>query len=333
MKISLKLKIRLALIFIFGLLILVVATSYFSLFKITQRTKTVFKANFESLHFVEEMRESLETESGKPDFEKFETNLTKQEANTTEIGEPEATAQLRGAFLKYKNTPTDSSAGKKMLRNLAEIHALNQNAIVRANDETYNLSEKFAFWLAVIATFSLLLAFTFILNFPDYIASPVVRLKEAILKIADKNYSERIREKSNDEFGELATAFNTMAERLDDFEKSNLAKIIREKQRVEAVISLFPDAAIGLDESRKILFVNPSAANLLALKPAEVVGKYAPDVALYNDLLREILKNDGAKMPLKIFADGREETFEQKIFEVSDENGAAIGQFIMLRKQ
>lgn len=332
MKISLKTKLRLALIFIFGLMMLVVATSHFSLFKITERTKTVFKANFESLHFVEEMRESLEPETVAADFEKFENSLKKQEANITEIGEPEATAGLREAFLTFKKTPSDSSARRKMLQKLAEIHQLNQIAIIRANDETYQMTEKFAFWLAMIGTFSALFAFTFIFNFPDYIARPVVRLKEAILKVADKNYSERVRVLSHDEFGEVATAFNVMAERLDDFEKGNLAKIIRAKQRVEALISMFPDAVVGLDEGRKILFVNPPAADLFALKPAEVVGKYAPDVALHNDLLRELLKNEDPKTPLKIFADGAEQVFEPKTFEVLDDVGAAIGQFILLRR-
>jgi nitrogen fixation/metabolism regulation signal transduction histidine kinase len=328
MKISLKQKLRFALIFVFGLMLAVVAASHFALFKITDRTKNIFKANYESLEFVEKMRATLDV----ADFQNFEKTLAQQEANITEIGETEATAALREGFSALKNAPADSLARRQVLRQLAEIHQLNRAAIVRSNDETYQMTERYGTSLAMLGTLSVLLAFTLIFNFPDYIARPVVRLKDALLAVADKNYAERIHVLSHDEFGELATAFNLMAERLDAFEHSSLASVLRAKQRVEAVISLFPDAVLGLDEARKILFLNPAAAALLALKPAEVVGKYAPDVALYNDLLRELLKNNAPKATLKIFADGAEKSFESKVFEVLGEKEVSIGTFILLRQ-
>lgn len=85
-------------------------------------------------------------------------------------------------------------------------------------------------YLTVIGAFCFLISFSFIINFPAYIANPIRDLTEGIKAIANKNYSQRLNFSSFDEFGELATAFNSMAEKLDHYEHSNLAKILFEKR-------------------------------------------------------------------------------------------------------
>jgi len=54
--------------------------------------------------------------------------------------------------------------------------------------------------------------FTFIVNFPSYIANPIKELTKGIQAITNKNYEQRLHFSSEDEFGELASAFNSMAE-------------------------------------------------------------------------------------------------------------------------
>ena len=112
----------------------------------------------------------------------------------------------------------------------------------------------------------LLVGFTFIFNFPSGSFRPVAKLTEAIKAIANKNYGERIHMKRKDEFGDLANAFNTMAERLDEYEHSNLSKILFEKRRAEAVINSLKDASIGIDNKGTVLFANQQALQLLNLK-------------------------------------------------------------------
>ena len=143
MILSLKLKLRLALVFIFGLLLLVVSSSHYALFKITDRTKNVFKANYESLEYVEQMRAALDV----PDFQQFEQYLKKQERNVTEVGEAEVTVLLREGFTNFLKVRSDTLR-RQVRQHLSTIHQLNRQAIIRANDATYALAESYAFWLA-----------------------------------------------------------------------------------------------------------------------------------------------------------------------------------------
>ncbi|MBK8292900.1 MAG: HAMP domain-containing protein [Flammeovirgaceae bacterium] len=55
------------------------------------------------------------------------------------------------------------------------------------------------------------------------IANPIKELTESIKQIATGNYSERVHFESHGEFGQLAQSFNTMAEKLEEYNNSNLA--------------------------------------------------------------------------------------------------------------
>jgi len=165
---------------------------------------------------------------------------------------------------------------------------------------------------------------------PGIISAPVSSLSEGIVEIAKKNYKKRIFLKQQDEFGDLAGSFNIMAEKLDEYEHSNLSQIKFEKSRIETIIDQMRDGIIGLDEKKNILFLNAVAEKLLGLKEKDILGKYAPDIALRNDLMRTILREDEEKKELKIFADRKESYFNKDILNVTN-NEQVIGQVIVLR--
>jgi PAS domain S-box-containing protein len=165
---------------------------------------------------------------------------------------------------------------------------------------------------------------------PAIISDPISSLSEGIREIAKKNYKKRIFLKQNDEFGDLASSFNIMAEKLDEYESSNLSKIKFEKSRIETIINQMKDGIIGLDNDQHILFLNVVAENLLGLHEKEIIGQYAPDVALRNDLMRTLLQADKEKKDLKIYADRKESYFSKEILNVTA-NEEVIGHVIVLR--
>ena len=58
-----------------------------------------------------------------------------------------------------------------------------------------------------------MLAFTLLVNLPGSIANPIRELTDSIRQIAAQNYAERVHFEGHDEFGELARAFNSMAQK------------------------------------------------------------------------------------------------------------------------
>ena len=327
-----KTKLYLGLIFLFIVIIVIGVLGIVSLDKMANDSQAILKANYESLQYVKNMQQALDgIEIHDPaSYQIFDKNLTAQEKNLTEAGEKDATADVRTRFGLLVKSDSTIALISSIRTSLYKIQELNMNAIVRKNDEAQHTADKAKMYLIFIGTFCFLISFSFIINFPRYIANPINDLTEGIKEIANKNYSQRLHFRSSDEFGELANAFNSMAERLDQYEHSNLAKILFEKKRIETIINNMKDPVIGFNEKNIVLFANEQAIKILNISESELLGKYGPDVALKNDLLRTLLNTNSTVKPLKIYADRKESYFLKEVYPIVSEE-KSIGQVILLR--
>jgi len=327
---KLKAKLVLGLSFLFIVILAFGILSIFYINRFSNDSKSVLNNNLESLLYSNNMLKALEDIPLKKDaIDVFEKNLAKQEANITETGEKEITQELRKNLGELLNDPQDSGNYVQLRQSLQNINDLNQQAIMRKNEVAKKTAEDAILWLTIIFVIAGLISFTFVVNFPAVISTPIRALNEGISEIAGKNYGKRIYLKQNDEFGELANAFNSMAEKLDDYERSNVAQLRFEKSRIETIINQMKDGIIGFDGKRKILFLNAVAEKLLGVKEAQVLGKYSADVAVNNDLMRTLLQQD-VKKELKIYADSKESYFSKDVLNVTN-NNEVIGQVIVLR--
>src|SRR5882757_9282076 len=331
MSIRLKTKLSLGLIFLFIVILLFGVLGLFYINRLSNEGRLVLQNNHESLVYCNRMLQSLEDiRIDKDAMATFRDNLKKQQGNITEAGERESTDELTKNFNELLTDPSDSGNYSDIRRSINKIQDLNEMAIFRKNAVAQNTAESAKDILTIIFTILTLVAFTFIFNLPGIISGPIRSLSEGIREIAGKNYKKRIYLKQDDEFGDLANAFNIMAGKLDKYESSNLAKIKFEKSRIETIINQMRDGIIGLDEKRNILFLNAVSEKLLGLHEADIIGKYAPDIALTNDLVRTLLQDDPGKKDLKIFADNKESYFSKDVLEVTN-NATIIGQVIVLR--
>jgi len=332
MKLQIKSKLSLGITFLFVVIMLTGIVGLFAINKLANESKNILTANYESMIYAKNMQRDLDNfYTGKQEYlNDFEKNLEAQERNITEPGEQETTGSLRDLFEKYRKTDTSLSLIPFIRNQLYLVNELNMNAIVKKSTTTQRTAYKSKLYLEILVTICFLLSFSFLLNFPGYIANPIRELTAAIKQIANRNYSQRIHIDKGDEFGELAEAFNSMAKQLDEYENSNLAKIIFEKKRIETIINGMKDPIIGLDENRNILFVNATAIKILGIKETDLIGKYAPDIALKNDLLRNLINDTGNNTPLKIYADAKESYFSKEILNITAEE-KAIGSVILLR--
>ncbi len=316
-------------ILIFGVLSLV------SVGRLKNDASLILQDNYESLMYCSAMTEALDKVEGDNGYKKiFEENLQKEQNNITEPGEGDATAKLAADYELLKKDYSNDSMKVVIRQLLHEINGLNQAAIFRKNQNAAQAAEKATTWLMVVFTLLILITFTIAYNFPSIVTGPVASLTEGIRAIENKDYSKRIHVDQDDEFGELAGAFNAMAERLNEYEHSNLARIKFEKSRIETIINQMNDGIIGLDDKKNILFLNAVSQKLLGLKEKDIAGKYAPDVALTNDLMRTLLgaslNEPASQRELKIFADNKESYFQAESLNVKN-NERIIGEVIILR--
>ncbi|MFL5746600.1 MAG: ATP-binding protein [Niastella sp.] len=331
MALKLKTKVALGVGFLFTLLLLVGGVGFYYFNMISLESRDVLKDNNKSVEYGRKMLDALNTWEKERGVARkvFEENLTAQENNVTEKGELDVTHALDydyNAFLQHDDSMPLQLALQK---NISRIIQINLNAINTKNDVSQKAVENAKVIIFTIITFCLLIGFTFIVNFPGLIANPIIKLTEGIRAIANKNYSQRIHLQRSDEFGELAKAFNDMAEQLDAYEHSNLARIMFEKKRAETVINSLKDASIGIDKNGTVLFANQQALQLLNMKEADVVGHAQADIQKRNDLFR-FLTNEENGMPFKIVVNDKENYFTKEQIDIQQEQ-EVMGHVLILK--
>lgn len=316
---SIKSKIGAALGFMFAIILAIGGLGVYYLNELSNDTQAILKDNYISLEYTSSMQKALAmlTELPKPDpdaITDFERNLKKQEANLTEVGEQEITSNLKREFKRLRTGLVDSATLFRLRQNLFALDDINRQAIIRKNEQAKQTAKDALLWLSVVGTACFLILFSFVLNIPGYIANPLRELTQGLRQVTRRNFEERLHIDSSDEFGELARTFNSMAQKLDEYEHSNLASVLFEKRRIDTLIRIMSEGIVGMDEHKRILFANPVACRLLGVKEEQLLGQYAPDIAASNDLMRTLIQDIMVEKPttsekngyLKIYDPGLE---------------------------
>jgi NtrC-family two-component system sensor histidine kinase KinB len=337
MKLKTKLTLGVGLLFFLIVLLSVIGSVYIN--KLKSDTEKILTANYNSIEFSKNMLLALDKISSDSAvaIKDFRKNSVLQEKNLTEFGEKEATQNLNLHFTTYLQQPNPEKE-KQIREDLVTIMSLNMKGIERKSGIAIITAENATFWIVSLGTVCFLIAVILLFNLPQTIAEPITQLTFSIRQIADKNYNQRVHFKGSEEFNDLANSFNIMAEKLQEYESSTLSKQLMDKKRIETLVNNMHDAVIGLDEHHFIYMINDEALKITNLKKEEIIGRTAHEVAVNNDLIRELLKNidNPAKEPIKIVSDHKENYFEQEIIPIDivktgEKEKKNIGKVILLR--
>lgn len=341
MKIKTKLNAGVGLLFLMIIVLSVLSGWYINQLK--KDTNNILVANYNTLQYSRSMLLALEEINSDPAaFGVFERHLEKQKKNVTEPGEKEATENIATHFQLLKEKSDDPKLLSSIRRDIAELMQLNMVAIEHKSSVADATAKSAIAIISAAGMLCFIIAFILMVNLPSNIANPIQVLTGSIRQIANQNYKERVHFESKSEFGDLAMSFNIMAEKLQEYSESKLDKIIRGKRRIETLIDNMHDPVIGIDEGKKVLFVNDEALKITGLRRENFVGKLIQDVAVTNDLIRNIIKDiieenkKSTSETMKIYADGKESYFEKEIIDINvvptgEKESQFIGQVIMLR--
>ena len=187
--------------------------------------------------------------------------------------------------------------------------------------------ERALIWIIVIGAVCICIGVGMLFKLPASINRPIKQLTDGILEIANHHYEVSLNLTDSEELMEVSKNFNRMARRLSDYHNSTLSELLASKRYMETIINSINEPIIGLDNDRRILFINDEALNILGLKREQTIKQLAEEVSMTNDLLRRLVrgllekgKNDvagGKKEPLKIYANNKECYFQVKYVEIT----------------
>ena len=126
-----------------------------------------------------------------------------------------------------------------------------------------------------ISLVALLVSVLLALHLARLVIVPLTEMTKGVHAMTRENFEQRLKVRSRDELGDLAIAFNEMAEHLAEFRRSNLGETLRAKSTLEATLQALPDAVILLSDQGRILAMNRRAHEILD-RPSE--GAEAPVV-------------------------------------------------------
>jgi len=111
------------------------------------------------------------------------------------------------------------------------------------------------------------------------ITRPLTETRDAAIRVASGDYSF-VPVKSDDELGEMARAFNYMAEELEHY----VGEIQRQKSHLEAVLEASPEALVATDAQERVTMANPAAVRMLGVAQSSF-GRRLSELEVPKDVL------------------------------------------------
>ncbi len=332
----------------FGLLFLLILLTGLSgiyfIDRLANEAKGTIVDNYHSVGYCMSMLDALDRISGSgaipgetgEALDAFNAGLAKEKKNITEEDEGALVQQLENDYnslvkaVEYLNQKgRDAGGDEKILksaanrarRSVSAIYDLNMEAITRKNEKLVATATEVTLWKITAVTSSVVLALLFMIAFPGKIIKPLVELTAKIKLIIEGKYHQRIDITANDEIGKLASAFNQMAEKLEEYEAQHYDRLIFEKRRIEALVESMEDGVLFVDDSGKVALVNSSMTRLTGVRRDEITGTSLDELAVKNNLIGLLkgrvasgdLGGDDPGLPLRVVIDGEELFFNARV--------------------
>lgn len=253
MKLSIRTKFGLGMVFIFLIILILLGFSAFYLNKLSNKTSAILKENYLSVVYAREMTEGiskinqemttsfLEKRTAEKamiahQLETIDQSLQQEKGNFTELGEDRLVAGFEAVFDEYRKKITklpDSVLSPEELlyfqkkqafleQQLLLLSQMNGKAIETKTDDAKVSSKNALTGMTILGSFSFLIALSFIYSFASYFNERFFQLYNGIKEIVSSNYGQRLYFDGVDEFSEISVLFNQMAEKLSGEQNQEL---------------------------------------------------------------------------------------------------------------
>ncbi len=248
----------------------------------TNLTPRAVHRNYDSIQWAIEMRESLAAirhpgEHAPKDPSQwslqFQTALNQAKRNITEPGEQDIVTGIDKMWEENKKTIPTTSEGvvtqiEGMLSKLIDINRL---ALYRVVEETQEL-KNFTF-SATIVFFLIGLVMTLFRadSFALELAEPLKRIAEILRNKPKPGTKLKLPLANSLEVRILTQEIRSLWERVSEAEKHNLEHIMKQSQKLQAVLASIDDAVLVLEQDDIISHCNERMAELVGVKNRDLI--------------------------------------------------------------
>jgi two-component system, OmpR family, phosphate regulon sensor histidine kinase PhoR len=156
--------------------------------------------------------------------------------------------------------------------------AIQLNAI---NDLQTQYFKLIVFAIFVGILISSILAFLYLNHF----VKPINTLTNMAAAMSQGHYEKKVLVTSKDEIGQLGNAFNMLSDKL----QSTISDLADRQNKLISILTSMDDGVIVLDDSEKIILINPAAKKLFDIE-RDVIGKYLVET-IRNPDFEDIVTN------------------------------------------
>jgi NtrC-family two-component system sensor histidine kinase KinB len=265
----------------------------------------------------------------------------------TELGEPELAADIRRRGEKLFVDVADSPKGTNHDREFTELHArlddliaMNKAAMFRADSRSIQLGRHLAYEFAGGLALVLIVGAAVSWGLGWRLSKPLTELTERLRGISQRKSQVRLGPQPLAELEAVAREFNQMAERLEQYDKLNVERLVYEKSKTEAIIESLEDGVVLIDTNGVVAHINEIASLILEVDPADALGSPFDDLSSNHphylrvrDALRTLQKAgpEGQRTEIDLHVRGREHSYVLKPVPLHHTEGMALGTLLILQ--
>jgi signal transduction histidine kinase len=371
-------RIIVAMMPLFALLVALGGTGTVLIYRLGGGIDEILRENYASVVAMRDLNEALEridssfqfalAGRGEQSHEQYETNwklyetaLVVEQNNITLPGEGDLVDRLTKLtdryrrqgddFFKYAGQPQkklyfgdEKEPGLygifRQIKSVSgDILRINQDNMVEADRQARQMARSSLLWYGGGLAIGIALAVFLVASTIRTLVYPIRAVTESATAIGSGDLDQIVPVSSEDELGQLAAAFNTMARQLREYRKSHKAQLMRAQQTSQATINSFPDAVLVIDSQQHVELANPVARRLFGTLP-DVAGT---DMALIwqppeplRQPLTDALQNHREYLPegfdkaISLPVGEETHSFLPRILPIRDSQGATLGAAVLL---
>ena len=270
-----------------------------------------------------------------------------EEHDITEIGEAELAQDIdqrgRRLFLEVGG-PSPAKANEVdfaiLHQKLNQLIEMNRDAMFRADSRASRLGDRVTYEFVAGLIALLILGSVISWTLAGTVAKPLSELADRLRSFSLRGPALRLGEQPLAELQAVAFEFNKMAERLEQFEKLNVDRLIYEKSKTEAIIESLEDGVVLIDPAGTVTHINEIAAIILGVERKDALGSEFDDLdsnhphylrvrAALHDLNGPAHELHQVEVELRVR--GRDHTYVLKRVPLPVDDGRALGTMLILQ--